>query len=295
MKILFIGTVQFSYHMLNALFDLNVELVGVVSGEDKGLNSDYVDLEPICTEKEIPILITGNINSEDSISWIKNKSPDVIFCMGWSQLIKKEVLGIPYLGIVGYHPAELPKNRGRHPLIWALALGLDQTASTFFFMDEGADSGNIISQDIVVISSSDDAKSLYSKITKTATTQIKEVVSLIGDSKFTGTPQDHSLSNIWRKRNQSDGKIDWRMSATNIHNLVRALTRPYIGAHLEQGNQEFKVWSTRVIPYTGPENSEPGKIISLDGIDSPLVVCGEDALELISVEPELGLKEGEYL
>ena len=73
MKILFIGTVQFSYHMLNALFDLNVELVGVVSGEDKGLNSDYVDLEPICTEKEIPILITGNINSEDSISWIKNK------------------------------------------------------------------------------------------------------------------------------------------------------------------------------------------------------------------------------
>ena len=295
MKILFIGTVEFSCHMLNALLDLNVEIVGVVSGEDNGLNSDYADFRPICTEKEIPILLTGNINSEDSISWIKSKSPDVIFCMGWSQLIKKDVLGIPHLGIVGYHPAELPKNRGRHPLIWALALGLDQTASTFFFMDEGADSGNIISQDIVEISTNDAANSLYLKIIKTATIQIKEVISLLDDSKFIGTPQDHSLSNTWRKRNHSDGKIDWRMSATNIHNLVRALSKPYIGAHFEQENQDFKVWSTRVVPYKGPENSESGKIISLDGIDSPLVVCGENAIELISVEPELALKEGEYL
>ena len=60
-------------------------------------------------------------------------------------------------------------------------------------------------------------------------------------------------------------------------------------------NQEFKIWSTRVVPYKGPENSEPGKIISLDDIDSPLVACGENAIELISVEPELALKEGEYL
>ena len=58
--------------------------------------------------------------------------PDIIFCFGWSRLIKEELLKIPKKGVVGYHPAMLPKNRGRHPLIWALALGIKTTGSTFF-------------------------------------------------------------------------------------------------------------------------------------------------------------------
>ena len=72
--------------------------------------------------------------------------------MGWSRIIGKELLAVPPKGIVGYHPAALPANRGRHPIIWALALGLKETASTFFFMDNGADSGPIISQKSLIIS-----------------------------------------------------------------------------------------------------------------------------------------------
>jgi methionyl-tRNA formyltransferase len=83
------------------------------------------------------------------------------------------------LGVVGFHPAALPENRGRHPLIWALVLGLEETASTFFFMDEGADSGDLLSQRRISIEPADDAGSLYARITEVAMCQIREFVPLL--------------------------------------------------------------------------------------------------------------------
>ena len=90
------------------------------------------------------------------------------------------------MGVLGFHPSELPKNRGRHPLIWALALGLKKSASTFFFMDEGIDSGEILSQKIFDILSNDDAQSLYDKMSNNALQQIEE---------FLPQPKKKKLSN----------------------------------------------------------------------------------------------------
>ena len=67
-------------------------------------------------------------------------------CVGWSKLIKKEILNIPKKGFIGYHPSLLPKNRGRHPLIWAKILGLKKTEATFFMLNDKAETGEIISQ-----------------------------------------------------------------------------------------------------------------------------------------------------
>ena len=129
------------------------------------------------------------------------------------------------LGVVGYHPAALPANRGRHPLIWALVLGLEKTASTFFFMDEGVDSGDILSQRSITITWDDDARTLYCRVTATALDQIGEFVSALISGNYLRTSQDKSKVSYWRKRESNDGKIDWRMSAKSIHNLVCGLTR----------------------------------------------------------------------
>ena len=99
-------------------------------------------------------------------------APDVIFCFGWSRLIKKTLLNIAPLGVIGFHPALLPANRGRHPLIWSLILGLKESGSTFFFMDEGADSGDILSQLNVSISEMDDAGTLYVNVQSSAVDDI---------------------------------------------------------------------------------------------------------------------------
>jgi methionyl-tRNA formyltransferase len=146
MRIVFIGTVEFSLKSLEKLIFLDANIVGVCTKELSKINSDFADLVPLCQENQIPYRLVTDINSRENLEWIGNLNPDIIFCFGWSSLIKKELLELAPMGIVGYHPAKLPENRGRHPLIWALFLGMKQSASTFFFMDEGADSGDILSQ-----------------------------------------------------------------------------------------------------------------------------------------------------
>lgn len=289
MRVVFIGTVEFSKSILLKLIDLNVDVVGVCLKRKSNFNSDFADLAPVCAANDIPIRYTKNINSSESINWISSYNPDIIFCFGWSSLIKSEILSLPRMGVLGFHPANLPMNRGRHPLIWALFLGLQKTASTFFFMDEGADSGDILSQSEIVVSDYDDAKSLYEKVTNVALKQVEGFIPLLKSGKYTKIPQNNSNANYWRKRSEPDGKIDFRMSSDAIYNLVRALSKPYIGAHIEFNNEKIKVW--KVTKETDNKiNYEPGKVLNVrDNIitvktyDSVINIIDHDFIMLPSV------------
>ena len=146
MKIVFIGAVKFSACALRELITMGANVVGICTLSNSNFNADHEDLTPLAQDYGIPVCLHADLNSQESIDWIKRQSPDVIFCFGWSRLICEPLLSLPPLGVIGFHPAGLPANRGRHPIIWALVLGLDQTASTFFKMDNNADSGDIISQ-----------------------------------------------------------------------------------------------------------------------------------------------------
>jgi len=293
MRILFIGRVAFSAYALQELIAMKADIIGICTTACSQINSDHFDLSPIAEQARIPFRLASNINSSDVLAWIRSLNPDIIFCFGWSQIIKKPLLQIPPMGIIGYHPAALPFNRGRHPLVWALVLGLTETASSFFFMDEGADSGDILDQKPVAIRHSDDALSLYKRITQVAISQIRDFVPRLAENKYYRYPQDHQKANVWRKRGISDGIIDWRMSATSIHNLVRGLTRPYVGAHFLYCDCIVKVWKSQVVD-DAPSNLEPGKVLAVDG-DSPIIKAGVGAIRLCDITPKFDFHVGSYL
>ena len=293
MRIVFIGAVEFSLRALECLVALDAEIVGVCTLQESKFNADHVDLSSFSDAHRIPSIYVDDINSIETLNWIEGKSPDVIFCFGWSRLIKQDLLKLAPLGIVGFHPAALPANRGRHPIIWALVLGLKKTASTFFFMDAGADSGDILSQQEILITEQDDARTLYDKIIQTALTQIAEFLPLLANGSFQRIKQNEQLANVWRKRSGADGKIDWRMSAQTIHNLVRGLTTPYVGAHFLVDGKEIKVWKTAVV-LDIPNNIEAGKVL-LQTNSKLVVKCGVDAISLLVTQPEFKANVGSYL
>lgn len=293
MRIVFIGAVIFSEKILEKLIILNAEIVGVCTKESSNFNSDFVDLSKICILNGIPYKHIDNINSKDCIKWIQSLKPDIIFCFGWSSLIKDELLNLPKMGIVGYHPAKLPKNRGRHPLIWALALGLSKSASTFFFMDSGADSGDILSQVEFDISFDDDAQSLYDKIINIAVWQIENFLPKLINNNYQKIKQDESNSNYLRKRTKKDGEIDFRMNSIAIYNLVRALTKPYAGAHLVYKNEDVKVWKSEIISCAD-KNIEYGKIISSNN-KAIEVKTNDGAIRILEHDFKKLPQVGEYL
>lgn len=293
MKILVIGSVQFSENALKKLIRIDIDLVGVVTKESSTFNSDFVDLSITAKKYQIPFHYTKNINTESSIDWIKDQNPDLIFCLGWSQLLKDEILQIPQKGTVGYHPAKLPENRGRHPLIWAIVLGLEETASTFFLMDAGADTGDIISQNTFPIHFEDRAKDVYDRMTLVALDQIEELVKQFQTDAIQRIPQKKERGNAWRKRGKEDGKIDFRMSSKNIYNLVRALDKPYPGAHFEYMSKDIKVWNTKITGCDS-DNLEPGKVLEIKN-DHLLVKTGDAAIWLLDHELHELPKKNEYL
>ena len=293
MKILFIGTVEFSYKALKKLIELNAEIVGVCTKKKSDFNSDFADLTPLCKKAGIPFKYVDDINSNENIAWIRSLSPDIIFCFGWSNLIKKDLLGLPKMGVVGYHPALLPKNRGRHPLIWALALGLNISGSTFFFMTEGADDGDILSQEKVEILYEDDAKSLYDKVSNIALRQIETFLPKLQNNSFEIIKQNNDLANVWRKRGKVDGRIDFRMTSRAIYNLVRALTKPYAGAHVEHKGQDVFIWKVEEVEFN-QSNIEFGKVLENDG-KSFIVKTYDKAIRIIDHDFKELPKVGEYL
>lgn len=297
LKILFIGTVEFSYYSLKLLIENGFDICGVITKKQSKFNADFKDLTPLCEENKIPIYFDESANKETKEDFIKLHNPDVTYCFGWSYLLSASILNITKYGVIGFHPALLPNNRGRHPIIWALFLGLNKTGSTFFKMDEGADTGDIISQKEVIILESDDALSLYTKIQSVALNQILEFTNeLQTNGRFLSIkPQDKNEGNSWRKRGKIDGRIDFRFNTQTIINLVKSLTKPYVGAHVETINEEVKIWKVEVSKKQYPNNIEPGKILEIIDGTKLVVKTYDNAIVLIEHDFKIIPKVNEYL
>ena len=295
MRVAFIGCVEYSFVLLERLLALPAaEVVGVATRRSSAFNADFRSLEPLAARGGADCLLLEGNDQESLAAWLRRLAPEVVYCFGWSYLLRRDVLAIPPLGIVGFHPAALPLNRGRHPLIWALALGLTETASTFFFMDEGADSGDILSQRPVPILPEDDAAALYARVTATALEQVATFTAQLAAGDFPRIPQDPSQATSWRKRGRRDGEIDWRMPAEGIHNLVRALAHPYVGAHCVHRGRDVKVWRVRLEAAAPPAHAEPGKVLALEAGEI-LVKCGAGAVWLCDHELDELPRPGSYL
>jgi len=293
MRCLFIGSVEFSEKALLKLIDLKAEIVGVVTQIEDGFNSDFVNLTPMCCDNGLDLLKVDQINDQENIDWIKSKKIDVIFCFGFSQILSKDLIDAAPMGVIGYHPAKLPQHRGRHPIVWALVLGLDKTASTLFFTDERADHGDILSEREVTVSYDDNARSLYDKCIKTAINQIKEFYPKLIDGSYERVTQNEEEAGYWRKRNTDDGLIRFQNESRKIYNVVRALTKPYVGAHINYNGKDIKVWDVEEVSEN-LNGSRQGQVVEVNG-ESVLVRCADNAVLIKQHEFKPLPKVGEIL
>jgi methionyl-tRNA formyltransferase len=284
-RVLFVGTVQASNTALQAVLTTpGVDVVGVITKKRSRFNSDHLDLAPFAQKANVPWKHVNDINAPYIQKWISKLRPDLIFVTGWSQLLHKDTYSVATRGAIGFHPALLPANRGRHPLIWAIALGLDKTGSTFFLMDEQPDHGGILSQVEIEIDARETSTSLYEKMQAAIATQIPDFLPkfLSGSLKPYNSNLNSIRGNIWRKRSCDDGLIDFRMSTHSIDCLVRALTKPYPGSEVSIRGSRYAVWHAEVACQSVSANIEPGKVLATDPETRRITVkTGDGAIDLV--------------
>ena len=194
MRIVFIGSVKFSEKALQKLILLNANIVGVCTLKESKFNSDHCDLTNLCKKNHI-LVKYFNVNSSSNLEWIKSLNPDIIFCLGWSRLLKSELISIPKRGVIGYHPIITKKSRKTSTNL-VFVFRAKETGSSFFFMDEGADSGDILSQRKIKIDTSDDANTLYNKMIDTALIQIEDFFPKLLSKTEIKIKQDHKKQTI---------------------------------------------------------------------------------------------------
>jgi methionyl-tRNA formyltransferase len=294
MKLIFIGNIKVSLEVLKTINETNKNiLAGVVTNNNKKPDSARVDL--FCKKFKLPFILSKNINSVKTKKWIKSKKPDIILCVGWSQILKKKVLSIPKKYCIGFHPTRLPANKGKHPIIWSIINDLKNSSTSFFLMNKEIDDGHIISQKNYNIGKKEYVGSVYEKILKNAKTQIKDILLKIKSNKLVIKKIKKKIkSNYWRKRSYNDGKIDFRMGGRSIFNLVRALSYPYPGAHFEYKSKDYKVFNIKYEKNLKENNIEAGKIIDLTKKGFK-IKCGDGFVYIKKTIPNVKLKKNTYL
>ncbi|OGG80033.1 hypothetical protein A3A39_03000 [Candidatus Kaiserbacteria bacterium RIFCSPLOWO2_01_FULL_54_13] len=224
----FIGGRQIGANCLRVLVDMDAppQLV-IPDPDDVGVDSWFESLVKVAKELSLPTLRGARVKDESAIKKIRALKPDIIFCIGSMQLIPKEVLAIPPLGVVNIHPALLPKYRGRYSTAHAIFNGEKETGATLHFMDERIDSGPIIMQEAFPIGNEDTARVVYDKFTEVGTALFKRFVeSLKRGEEIASTPQDESKATYYPKGLPSGGKMDPSWDEVTKKRFVLAMTFP---------------------------------------------------------------------
>jgi methionyl-tRNA formyltransferase len=270
--------------LIRSKFKLNL----IITKNDDKYNSDYVNLKKKYLKK-VKVVTTKDINSKKILDKLWQNNINLIFCIGWSHILNKNILNFPKFGVIGHHPTMLPKNKGKHPFIWSIILNEKYFGSSFFLMNERIDDGKIYSQKKIRIFKKEISHDLIKKCQKAIK---KQIIYICGNINKIKEIRKTNTSNYWRRRFDCDGKIDFRMTAASIDRLIRALTFPYVGAHILYEKKKYFIYRSKIIKTK--LKTIPGKILKFSN-NFLIVMTEENAIKIFSSKLAKKLKNKKYI
>lgn len=243
MKTAFIGAVEGSALALRAMLDAGMApgLVITLPPEAARRHSDYADLAPFAQEGGSTLVHATDINSPQAVEALRAFQTDLALVIGWSQVCRDAFLSVARIGNVGFHPAPLPRMRGRAVIPWTILIGATETAATLFWLDQGVDSGPVLLQEPIEVTPDETARTLYAKQTQALARMLPIAVDLVRQGNPPRIVQDHSRATYCAKRTPEDGRIDWREPAETVLRLIRAVGDPYPGAFTSFDGQRLAI------------------------------------------------------
>jgi methionyl-tRNA formyltransferase len=290
MKIAFLGSAHFAVPALEALIKSKYELVCVVTQPDKHkgrhLQLAATDVKSTALLAKLRIFQPENINSKESVKFLKSLDADFFVIAAYGQILSQEVLDIPAVMPVNIHASLLPRYRGAAPINWAIINGDKKTGVTIIFVTLKMDSGPVIMQKEIKIEDKDTAASLEEKLSKCGAGLLMEALAVIDSRNYRLTEQDEDKVVYAPKLKKETGLIDWNNPAVDIHNQIRGVI-PWPGAFTSYRKKLLKIFQAQVLPIFPSHKPFPGEVIRADkqGI---VVACSRGFLEIKELQMEAG-------
>lgn len=286
MKIVFMGTPDFSVGALDALVEAGHEIIAVVTQPDKPKGrSGQMQFPPVkeCALRHgLTVLQPVKIKTPEWVDKLRELKADVFVVAAFGQILSKEILDMPKYGCINIHASLLPKYRGAAPINWAIINGEKETGVTIMQMNEGVDTGDMLSHVVVPIAPKETAESLFDKLAKAGAELIVETLPKLEAGEIIPVPQDESQSSHVKMMNKSLGKIDWNQDAVVIERLVRGLNS-WPSAYTYYQGKSVKLWDCDVVEAAA--KAVPGTIIAV-AKDSFDVATGNGALRVLELQLE---------
>lgn len=296
MRIVFMGTPDFSVPALKSLVEAGHRVEAVVTQPDKprdrGKACRMTPVKEQALACGIPVYQPVKVRDPEFVKLIERIAPEVIVVAAFGQLIPKSMLDIPKYGCVNIHASLLPKYRGAAPIQWAVIDGEAESGITTMMMAEGLDTGDMLDRVAVPLDQKETGGSLHDKLSLAGAQLILATLEKLEAGTAVSTPQPREGSCYAGRLTKELGDICWTDGAASIERLIRGLN-PWPSAYTLWNGKTIKLWSGEVVPQGTIEKGKPGQVIRQlpaahpqSGRHSLLVQTGEDLLSVKELQIE---------
>ena len=283
MRIVFMGTPDFAVPSLEKLIRDGYDIVAVITQPDRKSGRGHKMCAPpvklLAQSCGIPVLQFEKVKTPEGVEAIKSLAPEMIITAAFGQILSKEILDIPSLGCLNVHASLLPAYRGAAPIQWAIINGEKRTGVTIMYMNEGLDTGDLISSAAIEIGEETTGGELYDTLAVLGAELLIDTLRALAAGTATQTPQDEKEASYYPPLSRQLAQIDWSKSAREIFNLVRALD-PVMGGIAQVCGETIKIWRAKALPG----QAKPGHAVCADDKQGLLVGTGDGLLQVLEIQ-----------
>ncbi|MCK4666973.1 hypothetical protein KAU33_09500 [Candidatus Dependentiae bacterium] len=247
MKVIWLSANKFGYQALITASKIpELILCGIITSKE---DSPFVIYDKIPQENwnRFNVDVTKVSSILESLTEIEQMKPDLLVVIGWREIIPLDIIKIPKLGTIGFHPTLLPYGRGSAPIINTIFECVKKSGVTMFYLDEGLDSGDIIGQEKFSIDENDYALDIYEKVIEAGKKLIFDYFPLIDQGTAPRIPQDNKKAFYFKKPKLRNNRIDLKKDNPKlIIRKIRALSKPYKGAYIKVHGKKLRIWKAEI-------------------------------------------------
>jgi methionyl-tRNA formyltransferase len=286
MRLVFMGTPDFAATSLEALLKSDDSVVGIVTQPDRPKGRGQIltpsPVKLLAQREQIPLLQPLKMKDPEFLQALTGWQPDLIVVAAFGRILPPVILSLPPHGCINVHGSLLPKYRGAGPIQWAIINGETETGITTMLMDEGMDTGAMLLQETISITSHDTAGTLSPRLAELGGKLLIETITQLKAGTLVPRQQDSSRATMAPLLKKEDGAIDWALPATALANRIRGLA-PWPGAYTTvAGGDRWTIW--RALALSGPLTKPPGMVVAIT-TEAIHVATGEGVLAVMELQP----------
>lgn len=227
-RILFMGTPAFALPALEMLHNSQYQIIAVVTQPDRPAGRGQKEAAPpvklLAQKFGLPVLQPLKVKDPSFLATFNQLNPDMVVVAAFGQILPKAIIDFPPQKCLNIHPSLLPKYRGAAPLNWSIIHGETKTGVTIMLMDEGMDSGDILTQEETPLGAAETCGALHDRLAKLGATLLLRTIDQVVSGAARRQPQDTAGVTFAPRLMKETGKINWQDNVFNIVNLIRGLS-----------------------------------------------------------------------